>query len=404
VQIADQSGQIAEAPAGFQAMTADVREFHRGVPVRPEHKRWLIVRGPDNTFWIDHCVPFGAASASSNAGMIGNAIADLLEAKGFGPVSKYKDDFTIGRLPIFGDGPESWTYRYGEAEVMEATASLRVLWKPEKQTNFAFEFPSIGFWWDCPKRRVSLTDAKRLKFLERVRMFLASFRGNQCALYDVQAIHGSLCHITFVYPAGRSRLPALSNFAAAFAKNPWGRRRPGSKVIEALQWWEATLAQPGVYRRLNPRTPAEDLGLYVDASTDWGIGIILGGKWDAWTLKEGWRAETRHNTWLEALAIELCIYALERRGLRDVRVLLNSDSQAAIGAFRKGRSPSPDMNLSIRRANVVLDALNVAVEFAYVKSEENPAGAVSRGVLGGTCDRLKGAELPAELLLYLEPT
>jgi hypothetical protein len=31
--------------------------------------------------------------------------------------------------------------------------------------------------------------------------------------------------------------------------------------------------------------------LFVDASTGWGIGLILNGKWLAWQFKEGWNSE-----------------------------------------------------------------------------------------------------------------
>jgi hypothetical protein len=382
-------------------MTLDIEGFHRTAPAHPEHKRWLVVRAPDDSFFVDHCMPFGAASASSNAGMVGNAIADLWEAKGFGPVSKYEDDFTVFRAPTSGDDVHTWTYSYDEAATLAAVASMKVPWKASKQTDYAAEFASIGFWWDCPRRRVSLTDAKRSKFLARVRSFIASFRNDRCSLHDVQVIHGTLCHITFVYPEGRSHLPALSNFAATFKGHEWKRHRPGAKVFAALGWWEAELTKPDFFRQLHRRREAEDIGIFVDASTDWGVGILIRGRWDAWTLRPGWSAPGRHNTWLETLAIELTVYAIERQGFADARLILYSDSQAAIGAFQKGRSPSLEMNLSIRRTNSILDALNVALDFVYVKSEENPADAVSRGVLGKPCDRLVGGALPAELVPYL---
>ncbi|KIJ97633.1 hypothetical protein K443DRAFT_105324, partial [Laccaria amethystina LaAM-08-1] len=65
---------IALAPPGTQACTLDIAKFHRTCPVLPSHKPWLVVQGRPNEFLIDHVHPFGAACASSNAGMIANAV------------------------------------------------------------------------------------------------------------------------------------------------------------------------------------------------------------------------------------------------------------------------------------------------------------------------------------------
>jgi hypothetical protein len=59
------------------------------------------------------------------------------------------------------------------------------------------------------------------------------------------------------------------------------------------------------------------------------------------------------------------------------------------------------MNLSIRRTNSILDAINVTLDFVYVKSKENLADAVSHGVLGRAGDWLESGVLPAELIPYL---
>jgi hypothetical protein len=316
-------------------MTLDIEGFHRTTPAHPEHKRRLVVRGPDGSFFINHCMPFGAALASSNTGMVSNAITNLWEAKGFGPVLKYKDNFTVFRAPISGEDPSMWTYAYDEADTLLALALLRVPWKPSKQMDYAAEFASIGFWWDCPGRWVSLTDAKHGKFLAQIRSFIALFRCHQCSLYDIQVIHGMLCHITFVYPKGRSYLPALSNFAAAFKGNQWRKLQLGARVLGALQWWENVLTKPSFFQQLHLARQVKDLGIYVDASTEWGVGIILKGHWDAWTLRTGWCMPGRH-MWLESLAIELAVNTIECKGITDARLTLYSDSQAAISAFQKG--------------------------------------------------------------------
>ena len=48
---------------------------------------------------MDNVHPFGSAAASSNAGMIGNAIVDIWQALGVKPTLKYEDDLKIFRRP-----------------------------------------------------------------------------------------------------------------------------------------------------------------------------------------------------------------------------------------------------------------------------------------------------------------
>jgi hypothetical protein len=105
-------------------------------------------------------------------------------------------------------------------------------------------------------------------------------------LLDVEKIHGSLCHVAFVYAQGRSR---LSNFAASFYDNDFYCQYPPHSMMSDLRWWLTTLNQPDFYRELHIRSPIQDMGLFVDASTSWGIGIIVGGEWTALKLSDGWK-------------------------------------------------------------------------------------------------------------------
>ena len=306
--------QIALAPPGTQACTLDIAKFHRTCPVLPSHKPWLVVQGLPGQFLIDHAHPFGAACASSNAGMIANAVVDIWDAEGVSPVSKYEDDLKVFRTPsqtgTFRDG--DFLYDYDRAEMLRRILPLGVPWHDEKGDDlFLFITTFIGFRWDIPQKLVTLPDEKRLKFLERVRRFLNDFQGRPCHLLDVEKIHGSLCHVAFVYMDGRSRLPSLSNFASSFHNNEVITRYPPHSMMTDLSWWFKKLEVGGVSRTLCPRGPLEDLRLYVDASTSWGIGLVIGDNWASFQLSPVWKVPGRDICWLETLAIELLTYFLE---------------------------------------------------------------------------------------------
>ena len=393
--------QIALAPPGTQACTLDIAKFHRTCPVLPSHKPWLVVQGLPGQFFIDHAHPFGAACASSNAGMIANAVVDIWKAEGVFPVPKYEDDLKVFRVPsptgVFHDG--DFSYEYDRAEMLRRIAPLGVPWHEEKgDDHFLFVTTFIGFRWDIPGKLVSLPEEKRLKFHERVRHFLNDFQGHPCHLLNVEKIHGSLCHVAFVYMDGCSRLPSLSNFASSFHNNDMVTRYPPHSMMTDLTWWFKKLDEQGVTRTLLPHGPLQDLGFYVDASTSWGIGIVMGDSWASFQLSPVWKVAGRDICWLETLAVELLTYFLEDMGFKNCRLLIHSDNQGTIGALDKGRSANSHINLSVRRTHLVLSDLSITPEIVYIESAANPADPISRGDPGDAGKQiLPTFKLPDEL-------
>ena len=261
--------------------------------------------------------------------MIANAVVDIWHAEGVFPVPKYEDDLKVFRIPSptgsFRDG--DFFYDYDRAEMLRHIHPLGVPWHDEKgDDHFLFITTFIGFRWDIPNKLVSLPEEKRLKFHERVRRFLNDFKHRPCHLLDVEKIHGSLCHVAFVYMDGRSRLPSLSNFASSFHNNEIITRYPPHSMMTDLSWWLSKLQVGGASRALRAQGPLQDLGLYVDASTSWGIGIIIGDRWASFQLSPSWKVPGRDICWLETLAIELLVYFLEGMGLQHCRLLIHSDN------------------------------------------------------------------------------
>lgn len=335
--------------------------------------------------------------------MIANAIVDIWDAEGVRPVPKYEDDLKPFRSPTpngpFVDG--EYHYDYDHDEMLRQISSLCVPWHEEKgDKTFAFVTTFIGYLWDIPQKLVSLPEPKRRKFHERVRRFIASFGNQPCTMRDVEKIHGSLCHVAFVHLDGRSHLPSLSNFAASFHGDEFIKRCPSHSMITDLTWWLNKLSQPNVSRPLHPCGPLKDLGLYVDASTSWGIGIVIGDEWAAFRLSPSWKIPGRDICWLETVAIELLVYFLESKGFRDTHLLLHSDNQGTIGALEKGRSGNVHINLAVRRTHLALMSLSIATQTAYIESHANPADPISRGEPGAVGKQLLPSfKLPDELRL-----
>ena len=142
----------------------------------------------------------------------------------------------------------------------------------------------------------------------------------------------------------------------------------------------------------------QDLDIFVDASTDWGIGIKIGELWAAFRLRPDWKIAGRDICWLETVAIELLAYFLDSLGYHDIYLLIHSDNKGTIGAMNKARSPNYWINMSIRRTCGVFGPLFIQPEMQYVPSAANPADPISRGELGPPVYQLPlSISLPLEL-------
>ncbi|GLB41063.1 hypothetical protein LshimejAT787_0902780 [Lyophyllum shimeji] len=295
---------VAEAPPGTQGIAFDIKTFHRTCPVLPDHKPYLVASF-QGKFYIDHVHPFGARPASSNAGQIGNAAVDIwqAESRSENRLFKYEDDIQNFRYPNplgrFSDGV--FTYFHNRETSLALIDILHIPWHPEKSgICFASTTTFIGFQWDLTLHRVSLPEKKRMKYLMRIESMLSDdFEGKRFTLRQIQQIHGTLVHVCFVFPEGSSHLPVLSNFMSGFRDNIFVKHSLSNSVLDTLYWWQKRLEDRTAFRQLRPIGPVHHYKVFVDASTSWGIGIIIGPLWHSFRLAPGWKRPGRDICWLE---------------------------------------------------------------------------------------------------------
>jgi hypothetical protein len=324
-------------------------------------------------------------------------------------ILKYEDDAPVIRIPdpslTFHDG--SFVFKYDRTTILVPIDSLCCPWHPVKTgTAFRDFIVFLGLLWDLPHRRVSLPEDKRQKYLTRVRDMLTTMRANLAfSLLTLQELHGALCHLCFVYREGRSRVAVFSNAMSGFKGNSLARRHLSNTALKTLLWWERKLDDASFFRQLAPIGTLRDLGIYVDASTSWGIGIIIGSSWYAIPLKADWKSLLPGHDicWLEAVAIELLFMFLDQLDIHDMHLLVRSDNKGAIGAHTKGRSPNVGINLCVRRTYAISAGLSITPKIVYVPTDDNLADAPSRGESAPHThqrDRLaRSFQLPAELAL-----
>jgi hypothetical protein len=221
-------------------------------------------------------------------------------------------------------------------------------------------------------------------------------------IHHFQVLHGTLVHITFIFPDGSSRLPVFSNFMTGYKGNTFRTLHLSESFLRGLSWWRTKLSDPTAFRQLHPIACLQDLDLFVDASTSWGIGIIIGEFWHAFQLVDNWKQPGHDICWLESLAIEFLTYFLRQLGHSNSHLLIHSDSDGAMGAHNKHRSPNIPINLAVRRTYAVLAECIIVPSFKYIESALNPADPISRGESGSPVRTWlpRRFDIPSELQVF----
>ncbi|OBZ78353.1 hypothetical protein A0H81_02799 [Grifola frondosa] len=145
---------------------------------------------------------------------------------------------------------------------------------------------------------------------------------------------------------------------------------------------------------LPTRSTGEDVqGIFVDAATSWGAGLVINGYWMSWRFRDEWQLAERNNNVAETIAFELAIHYLIAHGTSDARVLIHCDSISVITAFNSGRSPNEEQARAVERIYGLRDVYHLDVQMQHVAGKKNPADAPSRGIL------LPAPRLPGSLAI-----
>ena len=186
---------IVEAPPFTEAATLDVDAAYRRCPIHPSQQRHFVVMWNDS-FYIDHNAPFGAASSGGVFGSIADAMRSILTAHNMSPVRNWVDDFVFFRFPNLHDEP---TPSYTIDDIYNLGDRLGWPWKRSKTRPFDATFLYLGFSWDLRSKTVSLPQAKKLRYLDRLLPWLDEISVD---LKTTQRLLGTLNHCTLAIPEG----------------------------------------------------------------------------------------------------------------------------------------------------------------------------------------------------------
>lgn len=363
----------AQAPDGTEVAVFDVKAAHRRIPVLPWQQAFYVIAWM-GLVALNFCCQFGAASSSGLWGRLADAFRVI-----------FLHHFPTSHALNWADDFIFWRYRRPdglfdlcEDDIYRLAARLGWPWSRKKTKSFASRFNYLGFTWDLRAKTVEITPEKKAKYLRATEKWTA---GGAVTLKEAQSVLGKLVHCGLVLPEGRSRLRSVSKFTAAFQnQGPRTVWKLPKDVIEDVAWWRRALGEDFCGMPVQSIPEPVDRGIFVDASTGWGLGLVMGDVWDHWKLVDGWKCDGRDIGWAEMLAIEFGILALLEDGIRDEHVLIRSDNKGVVGALDAGSSRSVQSNRVLQRIVALMLQHNIWLSTEWVASADNTADAPSRGL------------------------
>ena len=446
---------IQGLPRNTQGATRDIAEAYRIIPLHESQWAGVVVRISNTPaqFALNTSNCFGGATAGGLFGLFGDALADILRARGIGPILKWVDDFLFIRIPredvtrynndrsdnrriILDNGgklqnggriwykgkaradtgaehfAEDFTfplqcigehhennivYPYGLEEIDEVTAPLGIPWETSKDTPFSSVVIFAGLAWDLEKRRVSLPESKIGKYIKAIDEWTGK---TTFTLNDARRLYGKLLYACHVVPRGRAYLTNLEKMMGTFRDRPFTPRHPPKHLAEDLTWWLNLLSNPSLSREIPGNRQILDIEGFSNASSSVGIGITIGNKWRAWRLLPGWKAAGRDIGWAEAIGMELLIRTvLEYHSLPGIKIY--GDNTGVVEGWWSGRSRNTETNRVFRRIHDLLENHDTILITQYIHTSNNPADGPSRGAYPSRQLLLPPIKLPEEIKPFI---
>jgi len=153
---------------------------------------------------------------------------------------------------------------------------------------------------------------------------------------------------------------------------------------------------------LTPSTPV-DVDWWGDASTSFGIGVTIGGRWAVWKWASGVKVGPKQRFdigWAEAVAVELALQLALAEGLLvPGHFLVRSDNAGVVAVLNRGRSRSRETNKVLKSIYSIMATNRLCLTAVHVSTRINVADALSRGDIEGFLAGFPGAQIRSHLPL-----
>ncbi|KAI7945842.1 hypothetical protein MJO29_012230 [Puccinia striiformis f. sp. tritici] len=351
----------------------DWEKAYRQIPTAMDQWPFLMIKNFEGDLLLDTRITFGGVAGCGSFGRPADAWKKIMIHEfDLIHIFRWVDD------NLFVKDPQS---NVQMDQIVERSNALGVKTNSEKFSPFSFEQKYIGFLWNGEQKTVRLPDGKLFDRITQLKHF-----SNQSTFFykEVEVMVGRLNHVSYLLPQLRAYLCSFYRWLKSWKIHTAPRDLP-LDVKADLERWTHTLLR-FKETRLIPNPEPTEIGWMGDASTSFGIGILIGHRWAQFQLVEGWNRQADQDggiAWLETVAIRLGLLMLEELGIKQGKTFIVwTDNTTTEGAIRKRKSKDKWVNEEWKLIQDNLVRLQVDIEGRRVVSDENRADDLSRGVRG----------------------
>lgn len=370
----------------------DWEKAYRQIPTLMTQWKYLLVLDFDGRLYIDTRVTFGGVAGCGTFGRPADAWKDIMTREhDIIKVFRWVDDNLF--LKRYGSSTEM-------KDIVKRSKELGVQTNESKLSSFQHEQKFIGFVWNGMNKTVRLPATKLEERKKQITDFLSC---GSISYNQLEVFIGRLTHVSYLLPQLRCYLCGLYRM-----KKEWQQKRATrvitSDVREDLEFWHSTLMSFKHLRLIALPQPI-DIGWVGDASTSYGIGVLVGDAWIQFQLSEQSRKaepDRQHINYLETVAIRLgllMVLGLQRKRGRNLVVWTdNTTTQAAI-TNRKSKNRAVNEEWKIIQALLIENQTDLVAQ--RVTSKDNRADELSRGLKGDCLESNRFTlVLPCDLAPY----
>lgn len=367
---------------------------YRQIPTHPSQWAYLAIRGFDDMIYIDLRIAFGGVAGCGSFGGPADGWKNLMKRKfNLVEVFRWVDDNLMIK-----DSSDIVSM----LDIVRASEELGVKTNATKYAEFAYEQKFIGFLWNINSKTVTLPASKLKKRIAELDLFLSTehFTRN-----TVEKFNGKLSHLTLILPQLKAYLTENFKWVAMW-RTPGLRRMP-PPVREDMLFWKTCLAtlEP---TRLLPDYEVRNVGWVGDASSSFGIGIIIGECWAQFSWLPDWANPVdqpkRTIAWAETVAVRLGLLMLfEKHKVAGFSFSCLTDNTTTEGAARNRKSRDFWVNNEWKYVQSLLVEHDCDINLVRVISADNSADRLSRGLASSKSDQnMITINIPPDLspLLY----
>ncbi|EHS63573.1 uncharacterized protein PGTG_20668 [Puccinia graminis f. sp. tritici CRL 75-36-700-3] len=372
----------------------DWEKAYRQIPTHPSQWPYLMVKGLDGLLYLDTRITFGGVAGCGSFGRPADAWKDIMFAEfDLVKVFWWVDD------NLFVKRPNSKTEM---KDIVKRSVKLGVLTNLNKCSVFSEEQKFIGFLWNGVAKTVRLPEEKLEQRKRQILEFLDTSR--KFSFNEVEVLTGRLNHVLYMLPQLRCYLRSLYRWMSDWFDLNAKRYSPNDVLLD-LDRWIHTL-NDFVHSRLVSSPDPVDIGWVGDASTSFGVGVLIGKYWaQLRILKDRVKGIQKRNiAWLETVAVRVGLIMLDTLGRlrRGSNLLVWTDNTTTESVILRRKSRDTEVNEEWKVIQDFLIKQEVDLTARRVKSKDNIADELSRGLSGNlkTENRVY-FEIPKEWDSYL---